>query len=267
MPTMSLGSELAVECLRGRSVVSTARSVTPLRLLAPAGSGHAAWVYQSSLGGGFVGDDDVSLRVDVAAGASLFLSSQASTKVYRATRSRFALDATVATGATLIAWPDPITCFAGASFEQTQRFALAASANLIMVDAWTAGRVARGERWAFERFVTRVSLAIDGAAVLDDALLLSPAHGDLTARLGGAGAFATIAIVGPRFGATIDTLAAAISTRRPDAEPLLAASRWPWGLVVRIAARDSEALASITGELLRTSVIDALGADPYARRW
>ena len=258
---------LGIEHVRGRSVVATARCATPLRLLAPAGGGHAAWVYQSSLGGGFVGGDDVALGVHVAAGASLFLSSQASTKVYRASRSRFSLDATVAAGATLIAWPDPITCFAGASFEQTQRFALAGTGRLIVVDAYTAGRVARGERWAFARLATRVTLAIDDEPVLDEGLLLSPAHGDLAARLGGADALATIVIAGAGFAATCDAIAAQIARRPLDASPLIAASRWPWGLVVRIAARDTTALAATTIDLLRPCVIDALGADPLARKW
>lgn len=263
----SASSQLGVDRVRGRSVVSTSRSVSPLRLHAPRGGGHAAWVYQSSLGGGFVGADDVSLRVEVAAGAALFLSSQASTKVYRATRSRFSLDATVAAGATLIAWPDPVTCFAGARFDQTQRFALASSASVVVVDACTAGRVARGERWAFARLATRVTVSIDGEPVLDDGLLLSPAHGDLEARLGGADALATIVIAGPGFAATADAIAARVAQRRLDASPLIAASRWPWGLVVRIAARDVAALATATSELLRACVNDALGADPLARKW
>ena len=58
-----------------RSVVTRARSVAPLRLLTPASPGRAAWVYQSSLGGGFVGRDAIELAVDVAAGARLFLTS------------------------------------------------------------------------------------------------------------------------------------------------------------------------------------------------
>ena len=48
-------------------------------------------MYQSSLGGGFVGGDDVSLGVEVGTDAALFLSTQASSKVYRATSARFSL--------------------------------------------------------------------------------------------------------------------------------------------------------------------------------
>lgn len=260
-------SELAIERMRTRSVVTRSRASSPLRLLAPTGGGHAAWVYQASFGGGFVGTDAVELRVEVGDQAALFLSSQASCKVYRGTRSRFSLDATVGTGGTLIAWPDPITCFAGARFDQTQRFAIAGTGSLIVVDAWTAGRVARGERWAFDHLATRVTLAIDGAPVLDDGLLLSSGHGDLGARLGGADAFATIVIAGPRFEPALDAVTAQIAARRIDAAPLIAASRWPWGAVVRIAARDTETLATATATLLQECVTDALGANPLARKW
>ncbi|HEV7556467.1 MAG TPA: urease accessory protein UreD [Kofleriaceae bacterium] len=257
-----MGAELVVERSRGRSVVSTARSSSPLRLLVPSGGGHAAWVFQSSLGGGFVGTDDVSLRVEVAAGASLWLSSQASSKVYRGARSRFVLDASVRDGATLVTWPDPVVCFAGATFDQTQRFSLAPTASLIAVDAWTAGRVGRGERWAFDRLTTRLAIEIDGTMVLDDAMLLSNAHGDLSTRLGSADAFAMIAIAG----IACDALAAEIAAR-PLGWPLITASRWPWGLVIRIAATTTESLVHAMHELLRGSVIAAIDADPWTRKW
>jgi urease accessory protein len=262
------GAQLAIERVGDRSIVACARTSAPLRLLAPHGGGHAAWVYHSSLGGGFVGDDAVSLAVDVAPDAALFLSSQASSKVYRAARASFTLDATIGDGATLVAWPDPLACFAGASFEQTQRFALARGANVVVVDAWSAGRVARGERWAFERLAMRLAIAIDGTAVLDDALLLARAHGDIAARLADHDAFATIVLAGPRVAATCDELAAAIAERPlRSIEPLVAASRWPWGLVARIAARSTEALARATRELIGECTRELLGADPHARKW
>ena len=279
-------SELTVERARGRTAVTRSRSASPLRLISPAGGGHAAWVYQSSLGGGFVGRDAVEVDVVVAEGAALFLSSQATSKVYRATRSRFTLDARVAAGGTLIAWPDPVACFAGARFDQTQRFSLADTAGLIVVDAWTAGRIARGERWAFERLATRVTIEIAGEPVYDDGLLLSSAHGALAARLGDTNAFATIVLAGSPFAAAATALADDIA-RRPiarsgfagprsgveggaesiDARPLVAASRWPWGLVIRIAAASTESLARLTSELIGSHASAALGADPHARKW
>jgi urease accessory protein len=249
------------------SVVTRARSVAPLRLLVPHGRGHAAWVYQSSLGGGFVGRDAIALEVDVAAGARLFLTSQASSKVYRRAASRCRLDATIGDAGVLVAWPDPIACFAGASFEQHQRFSLARSAGLIAVDAWTAGRVAHGECWAFERLALRTEIVVDGAPVLADALAICPAHGALAARMGDARAFATIAIAGELVSGAVRAIGAAVDARPPAAMPRVAASVWPWGAVVRIAATAAEPLAVAIDALIGGAVVDLLGADPSARKW
>ena len=99
-----------------RSVVRRAYATSPLRLLTPRNHGSAAWVYASSYGGGLVGGDDLRLTVRVGREASVFLSSQASTKVYRShARASLQLDADVAAGGQLIVWPDPVVCFAGST--------------------------------------------------------------------------------------------------------------------------------------------------------
>jgi urease accessory protein len=261
------GSQLAVARWRQRSVVTRARSVAPLRLLAPASPGPAAWVYQSSLGGGFVGRDAIALDVEVAAGARLFLTSQASSKVYRRAVSRFRLDASIGDAGVLVAWPDPIACFAGAAFDQRQRFRIARSAGLIAVDAWTAGRIAHGECWAFDRLALRTELEIDGAPVLADAVVVSPGHGALGARMADARAFATIVIAGDGFAGAASAIGRAVATRPATSQPRVAASVWPWGVVVRLAATTTEALRTAIGELIGQPVQGALGADPFARKW
>jgi urease accessory protein len=258
---------LAVARSRDRSVVTRALSVAPLRLLAPMSRGHAAWVYQSSLGGGFVGADAIELDIDVAAGARLFLTSQASGKVYRRAVSRSRLDAVVHDGGVLVAWPDPIACFAGAAFEQRQRFRLSRGAGVIAVDAWTAGRVAHGEHWAFERLVLRTEIEIDGAPVLADGMVVSPAHGALSARMGDARAFATIAIAGDAFAAWAQTIGRGIAARPVTGQPRIAASVWPWGAVVRLAAATTEQLVAAIHDVIGGTVRNVLGADPFIRKW
>lgn len=258
-------SLLHVARWRDRSVVARARSVAPLRLLTPASPGRAAWVYQSSLGGGFVGRDAIALDVDVEPGAALFLTSQASSKVYRRTASRAQLTARVADGATLISWPDPIACFAGAGFTQHQHVALAGSASAIVVDAWTAGRIAHGERWAFDHLRLRTALTLDGAPLVDEAMRLDAAHGSLAARMAGIEACATILLAGPRFASAVTALTTAIDARPPSAR--IAISPWPWGAVVRLAAATTESLHRTTHDLIGALVRDALAADPFARKW
>jgi len=260
-------AHLAVERRRDRTIVTRARSAAPLRLLAPASPGGAAWVYQSSLGGGFVGRDAIDLAVEVADGARLFLTSQASSKVYRRAVSRCRLDATVGDGGALVLWPDPIACFAGASFEQEQRLRLARSAGVIAVDAWTAGRVAHGECWAFGRLALCTEIELDGEPVLREAVVVAPAHGELALRMGGARAFATIAIAGERFARAAQSIGRAVAERAVGAHPHVAASVWPWGAVVRVAAGATEPLVAAIHDLIGGTVRDVLGADPFARKW
>lgn len=260
-------AQLTVDRSRGRSVVTRARSAAPLRLLVPASPGHAAWVYQSSLGGGFVGRDAVELAVEVADGARLFLTSQSSSKVYRRASSRCRLDAAIGDGGVLVAWPDPIACFAGAAFDQRQRFRLAASAGLIAVDAWTAGRVAHGECWAFGRLALCTEIEVGGVPVLREAVVVSPAHGALAARMGDARAFATIAIAGEMFAPAVQAIGEEVAAREAGARPRIAASVWPWGAVVRIAATATEPLSAAIQSVIGGAVRDVLGADPFVRKW
>ncbi|HET7504630.1 MAG TPA: urease accessory protein UreD, partial [Kofleriaceae bacterium] len=247
--------------------VTRARSVAPLRLLTPVSPGPAAWVYQSSLGGGFVGADAIELDVEVAAGARLFLTSQASGKVYRRAVARCRLDAAIGEGAVLIAWPDPLACFAGAAFDQRQRFRLARSGGVICVDAWTAGRIAHGECWAFESLALATELEIDGEPVLSDAVRISPRHGALAARMGDARAFATIVIAGEAFASAAAAIGREVAARPQAIRPWIAASAWPWGAVVRLAAATTEALVAAIHGLIGPPVAGALAADPFARKW
>lgn len=266
MPASS-ESSLAVSSVDGRSVVTGALARSPLKLLTPQNRGAAAWVFQSSLGGGFVGRDRVSLSVDVASGATLFLSSQASSKVYRRADARFELDATVAGGATLVCWPDPVACFADGALTQHQRFHLATGGNLVLVDAVTSGRPAHGEEWDVRRLELRAEVELDGATCFRDALLLSPEHGPLRARLGRAGAIATAALFGPRFASAGKDLASRAAARTVTNGALAVCSPHAHGAVLRFAAPTAEALAAVTRELLSPLVTAVLGEDPFERKW
>ena len=115
---------------------------------------RAAWAYTSSFGGGLVDGDRLVLDIDVGAGAAGFVSSQASTKVYRsceghergsarAYRTRRVCLSSRRTRS--CASPPP-------AIEQVQRFDLAAGAGLVLVDWLSSGRHAAGERWAFDEY-------------------------------------------------------------------------------------------------------------------
>ncbi|MBS2030461.1 MAG: urease accessory protein UreD [Deltaproteobacteria bacterium] len=263
-------SSLAVTRVDGRSVVTASHARSPLKLLAPRNHGHAAWVYQSSYGGGFVGADDISLAVNVEPGSTLFLSSQAASRAYAGSQARFSLRATVADDAALVFWPDPLSCFPGADFEQVLHFSLAANASLLAVDALSAGRVARGERWAFQKLATKLHIAVANVPALRESLLLTADAGLLSARLEGIDALATVVLAGPKLAPACAQLAKSINERglQPLREAtLVTASTWPWGMVLRLASPSVDALTHTLRELLQAHAHALLGDDPWARKW
>jgi urease accessory protein len=268
---------VAFERTGARTVLREARATSPLQLLTPRNHGHAAWVIVASLGGGLVDGDALGLDVHVGRGAAALLGTQASTKVYRCPERacRQDLRANVEADGVLVAIPDPVACFAGARYEQSVRVDLDASASLVLVDAFTAGRSARGERWDFLRYASRTTVTRGGATILLDAILLDPAHGALRARMGRFDAFATLVVVGPRT-AAIRAAALAVpeapiggpDRTRSTAAPIHASASplGDDGAIVRVAGASTELVSAALRERL-AGVAALLGDDPYARKW
>jgi urease accessory protein len=262
-------ARLGFERVGNRTVVRTALAHSPLRLLTPRNHGHAAWVYTSSLGGGLVDGDHLSVELDVAEGAAALLSSQGANRVYRSPRGcRSELSARVAPGALLALVPDPTMCFAGARYTQHQDVQLAPGASLVLMDVVTAGRSANGERWAFTHYTSSLRVHREGRALLDERWLLDPTHGALPERLGRFDALCTVLLVGPALDSAREALAGHVGALpvTPRSGLVCSASRLgPDGLVLRGAATSAEALLRTTREWL--SFLPALlGDDPWARR-
>ncbi len=241
------------------SVVTRAVARSPLQLLVPRNHGHAVWAFLSSHGGGLVDGDEVAFRVEVDAGAAAMLTTQASTKVYRSPRGcQQRVVATVGNGGLLVVLPDPVVCYAGARLEQSIAIELGEGASVVLVDATTAGRIAHGERWAFERYRSVLSVARGERELVRDAIELDPRHGALAARMGRFDAIATVIAVGPQaapLGEVIrDDCFVAVSSAIPD------------GVLVRAAATSTEQLQRGLRSLLG-GIATLLGDDPFARKW
>lgn len=254
----------------GRSVVSRAFAASPLRLLTPRNHGRAAWIYTSSFGGGLVDGDRVELDVEVHAGASAYLSTQASTKVYRSARGTATrMYARVAASGSLVVMPDPVVCFAGARYTQVQRFDVSARSRLIVVDWLSSGRAASGERWRFDEYVSRLQVHVDGRLVMHDALALRAEDGPLDARLGRFDVLALAVVIGDDLRATssaiVEQAGRAPVTRRDDLL-VAAAAVGTSGCLLRIAGRSVEHVGHVLREYLAI-VPSMLGDNPWARKW
>ena len=260
----------AVERARGRSVVSRAFATSPLRLLTPKNHGHAAWIFTSSHGGGLVDGDDIALQASVGAGATAFLSTQSATKVYRSPRgTRAALDADIGDDALLVVAPDAVICFAGSRYRQTQRVNLGAGSGLVLLDWVTSGRREYGERWAFDEYVSRTVVHLEGRLVVHDALALRASDGRMDARFGPFDVLAAAVLVGRRLAEEIERLDARVRAepvqRRAD-RLIAAATLGDAGCVLRIAGRTVEDVDETLRDLLGF-VPRLLGDSPWARKW
>ncbi len=229
----------------GRTVVSRCRYTLPLQVMAPmALDDPAAIVSILNPTGGLVGGDRLAIEIDVGAGAHACLTTPSATKVYRAAAEAAVqtVRITAAEGATVEWMPDHTIPFPGAALRQAIDVDLADGARLLLVDAFSAGRVARGEAWRFAR--------------LESALVIRDGRGRLFAdrwALPGGGAwdglgftegrpyFATMVVVADagleRFHAGVD---AAFAGREEVTVAVGTLRRR--GLVVRCLAADAPAL-------------------------
>ena len=168
-----------------------------------------------------------------AAGTTLTVGTQASTKVYRLKPdrepSRQKLLASVDEDALLLYTPDPLVPFAQSAYAGSQRFDLAHSASLVAIDWLSSGRASCGERWAFESYESRTELylggqgaAASGSPALVEALSLSKGWIEQRAMsfdIGGVARDAAVSVIvaGPRAAKVVERLhdaAAVIAQRR-----------------------------------------------------
>jgi len=237
---------------------------SPLRLLTPRSRGPGALVFTSTFGGGLLDGDRISLDVAVGREARACLCTQGPTRVFRSPHGvSSALTARVDDGAALVLAPDPAACFAGARFEQRTRVDLSAHGSLVLQEVLSAGR----DGWRFARYRSAISLQREGGTLLDEAVLLDPAHGNLAARIGRFQALATLIFAGPLVAAMGETARERVSAMALSRHARLVQTASPLGggaLLLRIAgATVEEVLRELRTHLKEIPLF--LGNDPWRR--
>lgn len=267
-------ARLEVQVVCGESAIIASYATNPLKLLAPRTRGRSVWAYSSSFGGGLVAGDQTRLELSLGEHARCFLGTQASTKVYRNPGRRPCGHHTCAKlgqGSLLVFAPDPVQPFAESSYLQRQEFHVAADASLVLLDWFSSGRTARGERWAFDRFQSRNAVYQEaGELVFLDSLLLGSDDEPVAAqhRTGRFNCFATLLLLGP----AVSALASSISADNKQvpihrrASLLSSASPIRDGVVLRLAGEAVEAVGRELHQYL-AQLGGLLGDDPWARKW
>jgi urease accessory protein len=251
-----------------KTVLAAALARSPLRLLTPRNHGDAAWVFLAGLGGGLVDGDRFDVHVDAEVDTAALIASQASTKIYRSPSGcSQRLVARVADGASLAVLPDPVVCFADARYRQDIDIDLAPRASLVLLDGYTCGRSARGERWQFSRYAARTRVIRSGRPVLVDATVLDPAEGPIAPRMGRFDAILSLFVIGERFAGLREAILT--ETPAPESGGATLAAASPIGAdaaVLRVAATRFENASRVFRPSFR-ALARLLGDDPFARKW
>jgi urease accessory protein len=166
---------LGFERREARTVVARCRSTLPLQVLAPVALDDAAAVVSVlNPTGGLVGGDTLTIDVDVAAGAHACLTSPSAAKVYRTAGATAVqhVSLRLAPGARLEWVPDHTIPFPGSAFRQRLDASVGEDAVLIVVDAFAAGRIARGEAWRFGLLDSALRIGDARGRVFEDRFVL-----------------------------------------------------------------------------------------------
>jgi urease accessory protein len=260
---------LEVKMVFGESTVTSASASNPMKMLMPVSRGKSVWAFTSSFGGGLVAGDQTELRLNLGSGTRCFLSTQSSTKIYRNPTARPCSHTTKAlleAGSLLVFTPDAVQPFAGSHYVQRQEFHLADGAGLVLLDWFTAGRAASGERWAFARFESRNDIFISGNRILVDPILLN--SGEVRQRMGRFDCLATLLLLGAPLTAAANALAPVLAARPVEKRAPLMCSVSPVqnGVLVRMAGMEVENVRrELQHHLGFASAL--LGDNPWARKW
>ena len=262
-----------MEAHDGASFVTALQSTNPLRLLAPISRGPCVWAFTSNFGGGFLAGDETELDLELGTDARCFVGAQSATKVYRNPRALpcgHRTRATLAPGSLLAFLPDPVQPFAESRYRQAQEFRLADSSGLILLDAVTAGRPARDERWAFDRYESRTRVLVGDQLRFLDVLALRPDDGPLTSphRLGRFDCLAVLLIIGPPLQLAARRVLASVAELAVTRRAPLVVGGGPLadGALIRLAGERTEDVTHAVRQLL--DFLPALvGDDPWKRRW
>lgn len=258
---------LRVEQRGGRSVLAGCRWTMPLQVMAPiALDDRAAVVSILNPTGGLVGGDRLAIEVTVGAGAHACLTTPSATKVYRAAADAAEQTArlTLASGSRLEWVPDHTIPFAGAAIRQRVEADVGDRAVLFAVDAFAAGRIARGEAWRFALLDSALSVRDASGWLLQDRVrLCDGAPGPGLGLAEDRPYVATAALIADA--GVAEFVDDVVALAADDAE-VGAAALPRRGALVRCLAADAPALARVLGAVWAAARRRALGLTPLALR-
>ena len=155
-----------------------------LRVIRPHYLDDSGQVYYQIVnpGGGYLRGDDYHITVRVDEGASLLLSDQSATKIYKTPDDRSLQDVHVVLGedAVFEYLPDQLIAYEDASYAQFMNVQMDSSASLVTAEIVTPGWSPDGTRFKFQDVRLHTTVEVDGKLAVLDNLLILPGSSEFT---------------------------------------------------------------------------------------
>jgi urease accessory protein len=150
-------------------------------------SGSGALLHLNNVSGGVLAGDRLSLDVEVEAGAAVQITTTGATRLYRhragVADSEQHVRFDIHDGAQLEYLPDAMIPYAGSRHVQRTKIQLGCGATLFWWEVLAPGRLAAGERFAFERLRVQTEVSAGTRPLLREDFLLEPKRKDISATV------------------------------------------------------------------------------------
>ncbi|CAM2857450.1 urease accessory protein UreD [Prescottella defluvii] len=248
--------ELGFAVIGGRTELTHHRQQPPLQIMRPLyvdpERPDLPVVYLMSTGGGLVQGDRLRFDFDCGPGTSVHLTTQASTKVQRMDTDYATQSVRLRAGekAFVEYLPEPLIPFGGARLHQRTEVTVDPTATVIIGETVLAGRLARGERHAYDVLASDLEIARpDGGLLAVDTIRLHPSGSGVTgpAVFGSHDVMGSLYVISPLASATAlaDVLDGAIDGASEEARAGVSILPEDCGAWIRVLGPDTEAVAAI----------------------
>ncbi|WP_159609222.1 urease accessory protein UreD [Glutamicibacter sp. JC586] len=178
---------LHVERRAGKDLATKQFHQGALRVLRPHYLDNTAQVCYTIVnpGGGYLGADRYRVDISVGASASLLLTTQSATKIYRTPqgRAQSQMHVSLAEGAVLEYIPDQLIAYQNASYRQETIVHMHRSSSLVMFEVITPGWSPEGDLFRYENIRLRTEVHVDGKLAVLDNLSVEPGRQDISSQL------------------------------------------------------------------------------------
>jgi len=170
-------STLTIANVRGKSRLTSCKSVSPLKVFNPQQISDYCFAVLSNYGGGYVQGDQINIKINIKENAKCYMSTQANTRIYRSQNGKGSsqiVHGMIEANGIAILLPDPVVPHSGSRFKQSQIWDLEKSSSLILVETLHPGRMGIGEEFSYGYFSSDLSIRVGQKLIVKDHYVFEP---------------------------------------------------------------------------------------------